>query len=278
MQVGMPVQKLPGGLDGDDSSGKSVAAGIFTEERGKSLPGAQGEFGEKPSPIPECRPQDLGECEDEMPVRNGAYHLLPDEFRPQGGAFGAAGGAEPSLFAGEGDEIFVSADVAPDAREAALGKAAPEIRYVTFKAVNYRLLQFPLDNATGGMAMADKVNGSTVMLLRPTEAVRALGLHPQTLANFRHSGKGPEYVRIGGAIRYDADALRDYVLANTKAPHLARSFPEVANTACMFLHIVIWSKRRTTDSPWTDTRFRWDERYPPVGWGSIETMRKRKAE
>jgi hypothetical protein len=30
MQVGMPVQKLPGGLDGDDSGGKSVAAGIFT--------------------------------------------------------------------------------------------------------------------------------------------------------------------------------------------------------------------------------------------------------
>ena len=120
----MPVQKLPGGLDEDDGGGKSIAAGIFTEERGKSLPGAQGEFGEKPLPIPECRPQDLGECEDEMPVQNGADHLLPDEFHPQGGAFGAAGGAEPSLIAGEGDDIFVSADVAPDAREAALGKAA----------------------------------------------------------------------------------------------------------------------------------------------------------
>lgn len=35
MQVGMPVQKLPGGLDGDDSGGKSVAAGILrrNEER-----------------------------------------------------------------------------------------------------------------------------------------------------------------------------------------------------------------------------------------------------
>jgi hypothetical protein len=63
-----------------------------------------------------------------MPVRNGADHPLPDEFHPQGGAFGAAGGAEPLLFAGEGDEVFVSADVAPDAREAALGKAAPENR------------------------------------------------------------------------------------------------------------------------------------------------------
>ena len=84
----MPVQKLPGGLDEDDGGGKSIAAGIFTEERGKSLPGAQGEFVEKPLPIPECRPQDLGECEDEMPVQNGADHLLPDEFHPQGGARG----------------------------------------------------------------------------------------------------------------------------------------------------------------------------------------------
>jgi len=66
--------------------------------------------------------------------------------------------------------------------------------------------------------MADKVNGSTVMLLRPSEAARALGLHPQTLANFRHVGKGPEYVRIGGAIRYAADALREYVAASTVTP------------------------------------------------------------
>ena len=87
VQVGMPVEKLPGGLDGDDGGGKSVASRIFTEERGKSLPGAQGEFREKPSSMSECRPQDLGECEDEMPMRDGADHLLPDEFGPQGGAF-----------------------------------------------------------------------------------------------------------------------------------------------------------------------------------------------
>jgi len=71
-------------------------------------------------------PPALWECEDEMPLRNGAEYLLPDEFHPQSGAFGAAGGAEPSMRAEEGNEIFVSADVAPDAREAALGKAAPE--------------------------------------------------------------------------------------------------------------------------------------------------------
>ena len=126
MQVGMPVEKLPGRLDGDDGGGKSVASRIFTEERGKSLPDAQGEFGEKASPVPEGRPQDLGECENEMPVGDGADHLLPDEFRSQGGAFRGAGRAEPPLLAGEGDEVFVPPNVAPYAREAAFGKAAPE--------------------------------------------------------------------------------------------------------------------------------------------------------
>jgi len=126
MQVGKPVQKLPGGLDGDDGGGKSASSRILTEERGKILPGAQGKFGEKPSPMSERRPRDLGEREDEMPVGDGADHLLPDEFRPQGGAFGGAGRAEPSLLAGDGDEVFVPTGVASDARETALGKAAPE--------------------------------------------------------------------------------------------------------------------------------------------------------
>ena len=91
VQVGMPVEELPGSLDGDDGSGKRVASRIFTEDRGKSLPGAQGEFGENPSSMPECRPQDLGEREDEMPVGDGADHLLPDELGPQGGALGGTG-------------------------------------------------------------------------------------------------------------------------------------------------------------------------------------------
>jgi oligopeptide/dipeptide ABC transporter ATP-binding protein len=60
--------KLPGGLDGDDGGGKSVPFRVVPDERGKSLPDAQGEFGEKASPVPECRAQDLGECEDEVRV------------------------------------------------------------------------------------------------------------------------------------------------------------------------------------------------------------------
>lgn len=65
--------------------------------------------------------------------------------------------------------------------------------------------------------MTDKLQGFPPMLLRPTEAARALGLHPQTLANLRHEGRGPQFVKIGAAVRYDADALREYCEANTKA-------------------------------------------------------------
>jgi Helix-turn-helix domain len=64
--------------------------------------------------------------------------------------------------------------------------------------------------------MKDKVQGSPPMLLRPTEAARLLAVHPQHLANLRHSGRGPEFVKLGSAVRYDADALRAYVEANTK--------------------------------------------------------------
>ena len=78
--------------------------------------------------MPECRPQDLGEREDEMPVGDGADHLLPDELSPEGGSLGRTGGAKTTLLAGKGDEIFIPAGVAPDACEAALGKAAVQKR------------------------------------------------------------------------------------------------------------------------------------------------------
>jgi hypothetical protein len=120
----MPVQKLPGRLDGDDGGGKSIVSRIFPEECGEGFPDAQGEFGEKTSPTPERRAQDLGECEDEMSVRCGADHMLPDKLGPQGGALGGTGRTNTSFLIGEGDEILVSACVAPDSRESALGKAA----------------------------------------------------------------------------------------------------------------------------------------------------------
>ncbi len=67
------------------------------------------------------------------------------------------------------------------------------------------------------------MSGNTpLLLLRPTEAAKALGVHPQTLANLRHSGRGPRYVKLGAAVRYSMVALEEYVQANTKDPGAGR--------------------------------------------------------
>lgn len=69
--------------------------------------------------------------------------------------------------------------------------------------------------------MTDKENVAP-QLLRPTEAAKALGLHPQTLANLRHSGRGPQFVKIGTAVRYSVAMLNEFIEANTRAPRAAR--------------------------------------------------------
>ncbi len=62
--------------------------------------------------------------------------------------------------------------------------------------------------------MAEESSG-TLRLLRPTEAAKALNLHPQSLANMRAQGRGPDYIKLGAAVRYSTEALRSYVEANT---------------------------------------------------------------
>ena len=74
---------------------------IFPEECGEGLPSAHGEFGEH---------------KDEMPVGDGADHLLPYELGPEGVPIGGTRRAKTSLLTGKGDEIFIFAGGAPDAR------------------------------------------------------------------------------------------------------------------------------------------------------------------
>ena len=49
-----------------------------------------------------------------------------------------------------------------------------------------------------------------VQFVRDTEAARILGLSPQTLRNWRCRHQGPEYVKIGYAIRYKIADLLDF--------------------------------------------------------------------
>lgn len=44
-------------------------------------------------------------------------------------------------------------------------------------------------------------------LLTAEQAAKRLGLAKQTLAQWRHEGRGPEFVKLGRAVRYPSDAL-----------------------------------------------------------------------
>ncbi len=51
-------------------------------------------------------------------------------------------------------------------------------------------------------------------LLTTQEAAKYLGLKAQTLYNWRHVRKGPDYVLIGAAPRYELDILDKFIESN----------------------------------------------------------------
>lgn len=50
-------------------------------------------------------------------------------------------------------------------------------------------------------------------LLTESDAAKYLTLKPNTLARWRWAGKGPRFIKIGGAIRYDAAELEGFLVA-----------------------------------------------------------------
>ncbi len=50
--------------------------------------------------------------------------------------------------------------------------------------------------------------------LNSKEAARVLGLSKQTLINWRHTRKGPDYIKLGRAIRYRACDLVEFLERN----------------------------------------------------------------
>ena len=47
-------------------------------------------------------------------------------------------------------------------------------------------------------------------LLNTREAARQLDLSPRTLERYRVSGGGPEFLKLGGAVRYTAAKLNEW--------------------------------------------------------------------
>jgi predicted DNA-binding transcriptional regulator AlpA len=52
-------------------------------------------------------------------------------------------------------------------------------------------------------------------LLTDVEAAKKLNLKPGTLRNWRMTGRGPSYIRIGRSIRYDETKVDQFIDSNT---------------------------------------------------------------
>jgi len=55
------------------------------------------------------------------------------------------------------------------------------------------------------------------LTLSPDETAGRLGLKPTTLANWRWSGRGPLYVKVGGRVRYTVVGLAEWLDDHTRA-------------------------------------------------------------
>jgi predicted site-specific integrase-resolvase len=53
-------------------------------------------------------------------------------------------------------------------------------------------------------------------LVREAEAARLLGLSVRTLQKWRWTGKGPEFVRLNGAVRYQRSDLDRFVASGRR--------------------------------------------------------------
>lgn len=67
--------------------------------------------------------------------------------------------------------------------------------------------------------MADKQND----LMKTPEAAAALGKHPSELADWRHQGRGPAYVKLGRSVRYRPSDLDSFIQESTIEPTQAAS-------------------------------------------------------
>ena len=57
-----------------------------------------------------------------------------------------------------------------------------------------------------------------VGLIRTEDAAELLGLSPATLHHWRSRGEGPQFVKLGGAVRYRPEDLEKWIASRTVKP------------------------------------------------------------
>ncbi len=53
-------------------------------------------------------------------------------------------------------------------------------------------------------------------LFTELDAAKFLNTHPGTLRNWRSKGGGPPFVKVGNAVRYCPQSLREYIAVHTR--------------------------------------------------------------
>jgi hypothetical protein len=76
VEVGMPLDEIAGGGDGDDDAGAGLVAEAPADEFGDRLGGGAAELGEQLAPSAQERPQQPGDGQDDVAVRDRGEQLL----------------------------------------------------------------------------------------------------------------------------------------------------------------------------------------------------------
>jgi len=126
VQVGMEIEWVSVGLDGDDGPASSgpverLGPGIVLE----CLPGATRQLSQEPPIPPEGGTQDPGNGPHQLTVIDRFQDLFAHPFHEGRHALGLAGGTEVAGLAGKGEQIY---DVSPDGQRFLVDRFVPTDR------------------------------------------------------------------------------------------------------------------------------------------------------
>jgi hypothetical protein len=128
MAVGVEVQEIPKGLDGDDCARRGILAANGWQKDGlKRFPCAAAQFGEEFPIIEEVAPENLWHAEGEVPVGGRFEDPLTKPLPEFHYSLLVAGRAEVAALAGECQEVFMAAVLAFHAGKAVVEDAAIQI-------------------------------------------------------------------------------------------------------------------------------------------------------
>lgn len=72
--------------------------------------------------------------------------------------------------------------------------------------------------------MEDKQQNGCFNLLTTKDVAAKFGVAVKTLSEWRSLGKGPQYIRLNGSVRYDSREIAAYLAVNTVEPAIPVPF------------------------------------------------------